>query len=98
MLTIIFRCSNKNEMYLYLPFSAGADEKELITQLPEGLQQLTGRLAKVMELEITPERKLARVDANAVLDSLKQKGYYLQMPPNEVFKKDTELHDPGDGF
>jgi len=98
MLSIIFRCSKKDEMYLYLPYDDKPDESSLIEQLPEGLQQLTGRLEKVMELDITPDCKLARADTQDVLHSLEQKGYYLQMPPNDVFQQDSRLDDPGDGF
>ncbi len=93
----VFRCSRKEEMYLYLPYQE--DNTELIETLPDDLLELTGCLEKVLELEITAERKLARVKAEDVLCGLHDKGYYLQMPPNAVLIKDESmLHNPSDSF
>ena len=97
MKCVIFRCSKKDEMYLYVPFKE--DEDTLLRDLPDGLQKLTGRLDKVMELELIAERKLARVKVEDVVASLNEKGFYIQMPPNDVLRKDDSmLHDPSDSF
>ena len=97
MRCIIFRCSRKEEMYLYLPYRD--DEDRLIKELSEDLVKLTGNLEKVMELDITPERTLARAKASDVITSLKEKYYYLQMPPNDILRKDDSmLHNPDDSF
>jgi uncharacterized protein YcgL (UPF0745 family) len=94
---VVFRCSRKQEMYLYVP-QEQADEAAL-ARLPTALTQLTGRLEKVMELALTPERKLARANVQEVMQSLTEKGFYLQMPPNDLLSADqTMLHEPGDGF
>jgi len=49
-----------------------------------------------MELEITADRKLAREDSAKVLQSLEEKGFFVQMPPviipNALLKKNTKLH------
>ncbi len=93
----VFRCSRKEEMYLYLPFQE--DDTELIKTLSDDLLKLTGHLEKVLELEITEGRKLARVKAKDVLYALQDKGYYLQIPPNAVLIKDASmLHNPSDSF
>lgn len=97
MKCVIFRCSKKDEMYLYVPYQE--QEEKLLSDLPDGLQQVTGRLEQVMELELTPQRKLARANVEEVMLSLKDKGFYLQMPPNEVIRKDDSmLHNPSDSF
>jgi len=97
MRCIIFRCSRKEEMYLYLPYSD--DEDRLINELSEDLVKLTGNLEKVMELDITPERTLARAKAVDVITSLNEKYYYLQMPPNAILRKDDSmLHNADDSF
>ena len=97
MKCVIFRCSKKDEMYLYVPFKD--DEATLLDDLPDGLQKLTGRLEKVMELELTAERKLARANVDDVKSSLKEKGFYIQMPPNDLLRKDDSmLHNPSDSF
>lgn len=89
MKCVIFRCSKKNEMYLYVPYKE--DESALLDGLPGELGKLTGRLDKVMELELDPERKLARADTKQVITSLLEKGFYIQMPPNEILRKDESI-------
>ena len=97
MKCVIFRCSKKDEMYLYVPYRE--KEEELLQTLPDGLEKLTGRLEKVMELELTPKRKLARVNAKDVMASLEEKGFYIQMPPNDLLRKDDSmLSNPSDSF
>jgi hypothetical protein len=71
----IYRSLKKDEMYLYLDAEADLDD------LPEGLRRIVGRLELAMELELTPERKLARADVNDVLRNIREKGYHLQVPP-----------------
>lgn len=71
----IYRCSKQDEMYLYLRSGLLPDK------LPGALLKLTGRLTKVMQLSLTPERKLARADAAAVRARLEADGFFLQMPP-----------------
>lgn len=97
MKCVIFRCGKKQEMYLYVPYKD--DEAALLTELPEGLTTLTGRLERVMELDLTPERKLARARVEEVMAALREKGFYLQVPPNERLRKDDSmLNNPSDSF
>jgi len=97
MKCVIFRCSKKDEMYLYVPHREV--EAELLNDLPKGLEKLTGRLEKVMELDLFPDRKLARAKTTDVLASLSEKGFYIQMPPNDVIlKDDSMLNNPSDSF
>ena len=93
----IFRCSKKQEMYLYATHQE--DDTAILDALPDGLKQLTGVLTRVMDLELNGERKLARVDVRDVIAALDEKGYYLQYPPNEVLRGDESvLHNPSDTF
>lgn len=95
MKCVIFRCSKKDEMYLYVPCQD--DERALLNNLPEGLHKLTGRLEKVMELELSADRPLARARVTDVMEALAEKGFYLQMPPNELLRRDDSmLLDPDD--
>ena len=97
MKCLIFRCSRKDQMYLYLPYEE--DEQQAVARLPQGLVMLTGRLVKAMELDLAPDRKLARADVNEVMAALQEKGYYLQSPPNEVLRADDSmLNNSSDGF
>jgi len=52
-----------------------------------------------MDIELTPDRKLARVKVGDVLAALEEKGFYIQMPPNELLRKDQSmLSNPSDSF
>lgn len=82
-------------MYLYVPCQD--DERVLLNNLPEGLHKLTGRLEKFMELELSADRPLARARVTDVMEALTEKGFYLQMPPNELLRRDDSmLLDPDD--
>jgi len=37
-----------------------------------------------MDMVLTKDKKLARADAQQVLDSIAEKGFYLQMPPADA--------------
>ncbi len=71
----VYRSRRKRETYLFLP--RDADPRDL----PDELLALVGRLEPVMELELTPERRLARADVRTVMAALRETGYYLQLPP-----------------
>ncbi|MGH8446805.1 MAG: YcgL domain-containing protein [Solimonas sp.] len=72
---LVYRCAIQDQMYLYLRADLPPDA------LPEELRRRTGPLTRVMALELTPERKLARADVARVIERLASEGYYLQMPP-----------------
>ncbi|NIR27922.1 MAG: YcgL domain-containing protein [Gammaproteobacteria bacterium] len=71
----IYKSTLRDEMYLYVK---GQDEFD---DVPDALLARLGRLEFVMELDLHPERRLARADAHKVRDSLEARGYFLQMPP-----------------
>jgi hypothetical protein len=73
----IYKSSKKEQLYLYLPTR---DDFEAV---PPILMETMGTAAFVMELELTPQRKLARADSAEVIAGLKEKGFYLQMPPRD---------------
>ncbi|QIL89942.1 YcgL domain-containing protein [Microbulbifer harenosus] len=75
LLCDIYRSPRKDEMYLYVQKQDG------VSKVPESLQQLFGAPVHVTTMLITPERKLARADAQKVIHALQEQGYYLQMPP-----------------
>lgn len=77
-LVSIFRSPRRAEMYLYLPRPAQFD------QLPEALQTQFGEPEHVMDLLLTPERRLARVDVVRVLKAIIEQGFYLQLPPSSA--------------
>jgi len=73
----VYKSGKREEMYLYV--ERGADFKTL----PEPLMASFGAPLHVLDVVLTPEKKLARADARQVLDALYEQGFYLQMPPAE---------------
>lgn len=71
----IYRSGKRAETYLYL-----SSERDL-TDLPAALLHSFGEAHFVMELDLGTRRKLARVDVGRVIESLKESGYFLQLPP-----------------
>lgn len=80
----IYKSSKKDEMYMYVARSDANDHQDQenpFEQVPETVLQAFGRATFVMHLELSPERKLARVNVLHVIDSLQTKGFFIQMPP-----------------
>lgn len=75
MQCFIYKSLKKDELYLYL------EKKDDFSSVPAPLLQSFGRLAFVMELELSPQRKLAREDAGKVIAGIRNKGFFVQMPP-----------------
>ena len=90
MQCFIYKSLKKNELYLYL------QKKDDFASIPEPLLNSFGRMEFVMELALTPERKLAREDIEKVQASLLDKGFFVQMPPTiipaELLLKNSKLH------
>ena len=65
-------------MYLY------THESKTINDLPDELINLVKTLTHIMDLELTPERKLSREDIIVVINNLEEKGFHLQMPADAL--------------
>lgn len=74
----IYRCSKQDEMYLYV------HEDKTIDDLPEELIKIVQELTHVMDLKLSPERKLAREDVLLVMKNINDQGFHLQMPPDPL--------------
>lgn len=75
-----FKSPKKDELYLFVPQEDGLDK------LPKELLVMFGEPKHVIDFELTPEKKLAREETSKVIEWLETKGYFMQMPPNEVEK------------
>jgi len=73
----VIRSSLKDYTYIYLRDGFEFDD------LPDALQQVFGTPQTVMNLDLTPDRKLAYEDVGQVMHSLLEQGYHLQLPPKE---------------
>lgn len=64
-------------MYIYVEKSKGLDE------VPDQLKSLFKEFIHVVDFLLSPDKKLAREDAEKVLNNMKEQGYHLQMPPKQ---------------
>ena len=78
MQAFVYKSLRKPDTYLYLR------ERDAFALLPEPVLAPLGQLAFVMELALTPERKLARVDAAVVRRNLVEQGFHLQFPETQL--------------
>jgi len=88
----IFRSPRREGMYLYVKRSEGLEH------VPETLLKAFGKPEPAMVITLGRERKLARVDATAVLAALEDDGYFLQMPPSpfEQARQERTLGERGE--
>lgn len=89
----IFKSPKKDEMYLYVTKQAK------LAEVPSALLELFGKPVHVMDLLLTPEKTLARVDTTKVMTEIEEKGFFLQMPPPKddyLIELPEELLSKGD--
>ena len=75
MQAYVYKSLRKADTYVYL---AARDD---FARLPEPLRTQLGNLQFVMDVALTPDRKLAREDAAVVRENLATRGFHLQFPP-----------------
>ena len=75
MQAFVYKSLKKADTYVYL---AGRDD---FARIPDSLRGQLGTLQFVLEVALTPDRKLAREDAAVVRGNLVTRGFHLQFPP-----------------
>jgi uncharacterized protein YcgL (UPF0745 family) len=88
MHAFVYKSLRKADTFVYLAARDGADA------LPADVRAQLGGLEFVLEVELTPERRLARVDAAKVRDALAERGFFIQMPP----PPDAAAYDAGEYY
>jgi uncharacterized protein len=73
----IYRCSLKPDMYIYLA------EEDVFDCVPKEIFNSLGIVEFSMELDITPDTKLAREDTETVISNLKEHGFHIQLAGDE---------------
>jgi len=86
MQAYVYKSRRKADTYVYLR------EREAFGLIPEPLRTTLGPLDFVLEVALTPERKLARADAAEVRAHLAARGFHLQFPPPEFPMPDDADH------
>lgn len=74
----VYKSQRKADTYLYLA------ERDAFDRLPETLRLQLGALRFVLEVALTPERRLAQADPALVRANLTRHGFYVQRPPGLV--------------
>ena len=77
MHVFVYKSLRKAETYLYLR------EKDAFDDVPPMVRAPLGELQPVLEFDLTPERRLARADADVVRVNLVERGFHLQVPPTQ---------------
>ena len=75
MLAHVYKSLKKADTYVFL---AGRDD---IARLPEPLRTHLGALQFVLEVDLTPQRRLAQADPVVVMENLAARGFHIQFPP-----------------
>lgn len=74
-LVVVYRSPRVENMYLYV------DREEGMERVPATLLEKFGEPQEALQLVLTAQRRLARADAQDVLDAIEMAGFYLQLPP-----------------
>jgi len=77
MQCFIYKSLKKDFLYLYVA------KKDDFSKVPDALISHLGKMEFVIDLELSPERKLAMEDAGKVIKSLKEQGFFVQLPPQK---------------
>jgi uncharacterized protein YcgL (UPF0745 family) len=72
----VYKSQRKADTYVYLA------ERDDFARLPEPLRTQLGPLAFVLDVALTPGRRLAREDVATVRGNLALRGFHLQFPPS----------------
>ena len=75
MQAYVYKSLRKADTYVYLR------ARDDFARLPEPLRSQLGSLQFVLEVALTPERRLAREDVEVVRGNLAARGFHLQFPP-----------------
>ncbi len=84
MTCYVYRSTRKNDTYLYMP------KKDEFDDLPEPVQKIFGTPEFSMSFVITPDKKLAQVDAKDVIEKMESDGYFLQLPRQDFYLEAIE--------
>ena len=77
MIAYIYKSRRKDELYLYIA------QKDDFSSVPKELYDSMGKEPIfVMEVELSPERKLARENVETVIKNLANQGFHVQVPPS----------------
>lgn len=88
MQCFVYRSRKQPDMYVYLP------QKDDFSTIPDVLVHKLGILEFALEFDLHPEKKLAKENAQDVINNINHQGFHLQMPDQleTVAALDTRLN------
>lgn len=78
MHAFVYKSLRKADTYVYLT------ARDDFARLPEALRAQVGELVFVLEVTLTPDRKLARNDVVVVRQNLASSGFHIQFPLTQL--------------
>lgn len=78
MQAYVYKSQRKPDTYVYLA------RRDDFDALPAELGATLAPYAFVLEVALTPERRLAQADAALVRANLAERGFHLQLPPQPL--------------
>ncbi len=72
---VVYRSPKKADTYLFVL------QEDDFSAVPETLLKSFGLPEKVMLLELTADKKLARDNVGTIMSDLERQGFHLQLPP-----------------
>lgn len=75
MQAYVYKSLRKYDTYVFLA------ERDDFARLPEPVRQQLGPLQFVLDVALTPGRRLAQASADVVRENLVTRGFHLQIPP-----------------
>ncbi|WP_422508201.1 YcgL domain-containing protein [Stenotrophomonas sp. GZD-301] len=78
MQAYVYKSQRKQDTYVYLAV------RDDFSAVPDALKATLAPFAFVLEVALTPDRRLALADAGQVRANLAERGFHLQMPPPPV--------------
>lgn len=79
----VYKSRAKADTYVYLA------ERDDFGRLPEAVRTQLDPLQFVLDIALTPGRRLAQVDAAAVRENLGRCGFYLQLPQTAALMQES---------
>ena len=78
MKCFVYKGSRKPDAYLYIRREGN------FSQVPESLLRLMGALQLVLSFDLTADSTLAQAPVKEVLEQLRDRSFYLQLPPSDI--------------
>ena len=77
----VYKTARRPQTFLYVPRDLQPD------QWPSDLAELFAAPQKVLSLTLTAEQPLAAQSATVVIEAIRARGYFMQLPPDPLVRR-----------